>query len=178
MLTQTETMERLFDLDWQLIADSVLTLIAVAVLCLALSYFLMNPIRKILSDRTERIAQDLAKTKADLESADAMRAEYEEKLAVADKAAEEILTQARKRAAQTEAQLLSKAKEEAQRILSHAQAEAELEKQKVKDEVKREMVLVASLMAGKMVQVTMDQEKQNQFVEEALLELGEGTWLN
>ena len=41
LLTGGESMERLFDLDWQLLADSCLTIIAVFILFLALSYFLL-----------------------------------------------------------------------------------------------------------------------------------------
>ena len=43
LLTEGETMSRLFDLDWQLLADSCLMIIAIFVLFLALSYFLFNP---------------------------------------------------------------------------------------------------------------------------------------
>ena len=39
LLTEGETMSRLFDLDWQLLADSCLMIIAIFVLFLALSYF-------------------------------------------------------------------------------------------------------------------------------------------
>ena len=42
-------MERLFDLDWQLLADSCLSIIAVFFLFLALSYLLFNPARKMLN---------------------------------------------------------------------------------------------------------------------------------
>mgnify|MGYP001542317161 CR=1 FL=1 len=51
LLTEGETMSRLFDLDWQLLADSCLMIIAIFVLFLALSYFLFNPARKFLNDR-------------------------------------------------------------------------------------------------------------------------------
>ena len=50
LLTEGETMSRLFDLDWQLLADSCLMIIAIFVLFLALSYFLFNPARKFLND--------------------------------------------------------------------------------------------------------------------------------
>ena len=55
LLTEGETMSRLFDLDWQLLADSCLMIIAIFVLFLALSYFLFNPARKFLNDRKEKI---------------------------------------------------------------------------------------------------------------------------
>ena len=56
VLTQGDTLSRLFGLDWQLLADAVLTLIAVFVLFLAMSYFLFNPARKMLRERREKIS--------------------------------------------------------------------------------------------------------------------------
>ena len=56
--------------------------------------------------------------------------------------------------------------------------EAELEKQKMSDEVKREMITVASAMAGKMVAASMDTSKQNQLIEDTLKEMGDKTWLS
>ena len=44
-------MDRMVGLDWQLLADSTLTIIAVFVLFAVMSYFLFNPARKMLKDR-------------------------------------------------------------------------------------------------------------------------------
>ena len=63
LLTEGETMSRLFDLDWQLLADSCLMIIAIFVLFLALSYFLFNPARKFLNDRKEKIRGELEEAK-------------------------------------------------------------------------------------------------------------------
>ncbi|MDR0949740.1 MAG: F0F1 ATP synthase subunit B [Lachnospiraceae bacterium] len=178
VLTQAESMERIFDLDWQLMADSVLTLIAVAVLCIAMSYLLFNPVRKLLNDRKNKITEELAKTKADMEQAAELKSSYENKLVAVNQEAEEILAQARKRGMANEAQIVAKAKGEAQRIIERAKSEALLEREKVKDEVKREMIVVASLMAGKLVASSMDNAKQDQLIEDTLKEIGESTWLN
>ena len=52
MLLMTETMQpRLFGLDFQLIADSCLMIIAIFVLFLFMSYFLWNPAKKYLEAR-------------------------------------------------------------------------------------------------------------------------------
>ena len=69
LLTEGETMSRLFDLDWQLLADSCLMIIAIFVLFLALSYFLFNPARKFLNDRKEKIRGELEEAKTSQEKA-------------------------------------------------------------------------------------------------------------
>jgi len=178
LLTGGESMSRLFDLDMQLIADACLMIIAMFVLFLAMSYFLFNPARKLLNDRKERIRNDINDAKESKETAEQLKAEYEAKLKDIDKEAEGILSDARKRALANENQIVAQAKEEAARIIERARVEAELEKQKMSDEVKKEIISVASMMAGKMVAASIDTKLQNQLIEETLKEMGEGTWQN
>lgn len=169
-------MERLFDLDWQLLADSCLSIIAVFFLFLALSYLLFNPARKMLNNRKEKIKRELDEAQRSMEDAGRLKAEYEERLKNIDREAEEILSSARKKALANESQILSQAKEEAARILERARMEAELEKQKMADNMKKEMISIASLMAGKVVSATVDTAVQNRLIEETLQEIGESTW--
>ena len=137
LLTAGETYDRMFGLDWQLLADSSLTLIAVFVLFLCMSYFLFNPARKMLNDRKNKIQGELEENR-----------------------------------------IVEEARQEAARIMERARTEAALEKQKLADEVKREIISVASLMAGKVVAVSIDAGEQERLMEETLKEMGENTWLS
>lgn len=169
-------MERLFDLDFQLLHDAVLTAVSVFFLFLLLSYLLFDPVHEMLKKRREKIQSDIDSAKKDKEDADALKTEYEEKLKNVSVEADEILSEARKRATTNENHIIAEAKEEAARIIKQAHTEAELEKEKVKDEVKKEMVEIASLMAGKVVADRMDTTVQDALVEETLKEVGEKTW--
>lgn len=171
-------MSRLFNLDMQLVADSVLTMIAILFLFWALSYFLFNPARKMLDGRKEKIKGELAQAADDMEQARAMKEEYEDKLHNIQKEADEIMAQARKKAMLSETQIINEAREEAARIMERARTEAELEKQKACDDVKREMITVATAMAGKMVAGAIDMSVQEGLIEETLKEMGESTWLS
>lgn len=178
LLTAGETYERMFGIDWQLLADSTLTIIAVFVLFAIMSYFLFNPARKMLSDRQAKIRGELDDARSSMEEANRLREDYEAKLRDIDKEAESILSEARRRALANENQMIAEAKEEAARIMERARVEAELEKQKVSDEVKTEIISVASLMAGKVVAASIDTEVQDQLIDETLKEMGKDTWLN
>jgi F-type H+-transporting ATPase subunit b len=169
---------RLFDLDLQLIADSVLMIIAIFVLFLVASYFLFNPVREMLAKRQAKIKDELDSAAKDKEDAEVLRMQYEEKLKGIDKEAEEILSDARKRALENENRIIAQAKEEAAGILERARVEAQLEKQKAADDVKREMVVLASMMAGKVVKASIDTTVQESLVNETLKEIGESTWLS
>ena len=169
-------MERLFDLDMQLIHDAVLVAVSVFVLFLLASYLLFNPARDLLKKRQEKIQGDLDTAKQDKESALAMKEEYDSKIKNVQKESEEILSEARKKATANEAKIISDAKEEAARIIKQARRDAELEKQKAADEMKQEMIQIASLMAGKVVARSIDTTVQNSLVEETLKEVGDTTW--
>ena len=61
-------------------------------------------------------------------------------------------------------------------MMARANNEIELEKKKAVDDMKQEMISIASLMAGKVVSASMNTEIQDTLVDEALNEIGEQTW--
>ena len=156
----------------------MLTIIAIFALFLAMSYFLFEPARKMLRDRQNKIKTELDDAKDNMEKANALRSEYEDKLSNIEKEANEILAEARKKALANENEIVAKAKEEAARIMERARVEALLEKQKMADEVKMEMIQVASVLAGKVVAASMNEQIQDELIEETLKEIGEDTWLS
>lgn len=168
----------LFDLTPQLLHDAVLSMIAVFTLFLVASHFLFNPVRDMLHKRREKIKDELDDAKLNQEEAQRLKAEYEEKLRNVDKEAEEILSAARKKALANEAKIIAEAKEEAARIRDRAVTEAELEKKRVADDVKKEMISIASVMAGKVVSASINTVVQDSLIEETLKEIGDTTWLS
>ena len=171
-------MERLFDLDMQLVHDVILLAIAVFFLFLAMSYLLFNPVRKMLEDRKLKIRTELDDAATDKADAAALKAQYEEKLKNIDKEAEAILSEARQKALHNEAKIVEEAKEEAARIIARANEEALLEKKRVVDEMKQEMISVAAAMAANVISANMDINIQNQLVDETIKEMGDSTWLS
>ncbi|MCR5474816.1 MAG: F0F1 ATP synthase subunit B [Lachnospiraceae bacterium] len=169
-------MERLFDLDFQLLHDAVITAVAVFVLFLFMSYMLFKPTRDLLRKRQERIQADLDSARQDKDQAQSLKNEYETKMAGAQKDADEILSEARKKAVKNEETIIASAKDEAAGIIRQAHNEAELEKQKAADEIKTQIIDVASLMAGKVIAAGIDTNIQDSLVEETLKEVGESTW--
>ncbi|MCR5655068.1 MAG: F0F1 ATP synthase subunit B [Lachnospiraceae bacterium] len=153
-------------------------MIAIFVLLLVASNKLFNPVRKMLKDRSDRIAKNIEDAEKDKEDAKALKLEYEDRLKSIDKEAEQILSEARAKALKNEESILAKAREDAQAIIERANKEAELEKQRVADEVKTEMVNLASVLAGKVVKANVDTSVQDSLIDETLKEIGESTWLS
>ena len=169
-------MERLFSLDAQLIYDAILLAIAILVMFTFLSYLLFNPERDFLKKRQERVKQDIDQAAADKEEARKLREDYESRIQNIQAEADEILSVARKKALENETRIVDEAKEEAARILSRARNQAELEKKAAAEDMKKEMIVVASAMAGKLVGNAVTAEVSDALLEDTLKEIGEETW--
>lgn len=169
-------MERLFSLDAQFLFDTIVLALSMLVLFTLLSYLLFNPVRDLLEKRKQRVVDDQETAKREKEEALAYREEYEKKLKEVNKEAEAILSEARKKAMKNEAKIVAEAREEAARILARANAEIELEKKQALDDMKQEMITIASMMAEKIVTASIDTNVQESLIEDTLKEMGEGTW--
>ena len=167
---------RLFGLDLQMGADAVILALAVFFLFFMMSYLLLNPARERMKKRQDRIREDMDTASKEKADAVEMKKEYTAKLSQADKDVDEILSAGRKKALARENEIVTEAKAEAARVMERAEKEIELEKSKVRDEVKQEMVDVAQAMAGKIIAASIDEETQARLIDEALNEMGENTW--
>ena len=147
-------------------------------LFILLSYLLFNPARKLIQKRQDYIESQLSEAASAKDEALAMKKEYDDKLAKVDDESTELISQARQKAKERAGEIVNEAGDEAHRILARAEKEVALEKDKVRDEMKQEIVHVASAMAGKFVAASMDEDKQAQLIDETLKEMGDETWQN
>ena len=89
---------RIFGLDPQLLFQVAFQMLAIFILFLLASYLLLDPVRKILNDRKERVMKEQKEAKESREQAVRFKDEYDTKLKRIDKEAEQILSDARKKA--------------------------------------------------------------------------------
>lgn len=169
-------MERLFTLDAQFLFDTIVLALSMWVLFTLLSYLFFNPVRNLLEKRKQRIVEDRETAQREKQEAIAFKEEYDRKLKEADKEVQLILSEARKKAMKNENAIIAEAKEEAARIMARANAEIELEKKRALDDMKQEMIAIASMMAQKVVTASIDPKIQENLIEETLKEMGESTW--
>ena len=171
-------MERLFNIDAQLLFDTVVMACSMLVLFTAMSYLFFNPVRDMLENRKKRVADEQEAAKTEHKEAVAYKEEYEQKLKEADREVQKILSDAHKKAMKNEERIIVEAKKEAIRIVERAKNEIELEKKRALDDMKQEMITVASMMAGKVVAGSVDVNIQDSLIDETLKEMGEQTWLS
>lgn len=139
---------------------------------------MFNPARDLLEKRRQKIAGELAEAAQDKKTAQELKAEYESRIKEIDKEADAILAEARKKAMMKESDILDEARAEAARIIDRANRQVELERKKALDDMKQEIISIASLMAGKVVAGSMDVKIQDSLIDETLKEMGESTWLS
>ena len=167
---------RLFNLDPQLLHDAVLLAIAVFVMFLFLSYMLFNPAREMLKKRQDKVKNDIDSAEKSREDAAKLKEEYENRLREIHKEEDAVLSAARQKALENETKIIDQAKAEAANIIERANHQAELEMKKAQDEIKKEIITVASMVAGKAVSEKLDIEIQDSLIDDTLKEIGEKTW--
>ena len=167
---------RLFNLDPQLLHDAVLLAIAVFIMFLFLSYMLFNPAREMLKKRQDKVKNDIDSAEKSREDAAKLKEEYENRLREIHKEEDAILSAARQKALENETKIIDQAKAEAANIIERANHQAELEMKKAQDVIKKEIITVASMVAGKAVSEKLDIEIQDSLIDDTLKEIGEKTW--
>lgn len=141
---------------------------------LVLKYFLFQPVMKIIKDRQDEIDQmydDAGKAK---ESAEALQAEYQQKLYAATETSEHIVKDAILRGQDKEDEIIRRANAEASAILEKAAADISQEKKKAMNDAKNEISDMALAIAEKVVGRQLKDEDQDKLFDEFISELGEG----
>lgn len=158
--------------------NSFVTALNVFILFFAAGYFAGGMVTKVLSKRQNAITEERETTRQNMEEAASLKAEYEEKLKSVENEAGQIVEQAHVTARHREELKMQETDIEAKRIISRAEVEAELEKKRVNDEIKQEIIDSASVIAGKVITDNMNDEYSNELIKESLNGMGESIWQN
>ena len=164
-------------LNQQTVIQVIIQLINTAILCFILSKLLYQPVLKFLNARKEKISSQIDKTEADMAQAQALKKEYEEKLKNIESERTAILQEARTTALKNSQIIISDAKTEATAIKDRANLEIERAEEKAKDDIKKQIVQVSTLMSEKFVAAKMTEDEQNKLVDETISDLEEIEWI-
>jgi len=169
---------RVFGLDQQTLIAIGINLFNVALLAVILSKVLYNPVRNFMKKRAERISAQLDGAAKEAKAASELRADYEGKLKNIDLQKEEILSTARKLAEENAKRMLDEAKTEADALRARALSEVEFEQRRVRDEMKKVIIDVSTVMTEKLVTMSMSDEVSERLFNETVAELEEVKWLS
>lgn len=156
-------------ITWELAIQIVNTV----VLFWILRKILFKPVLNIIDVRENAIKSDIATGEQAKNEGLALKAEYEQKLAVAKNEGQEIIKQATFRAEQKSDEIISTAKEEATSLKERANKDIVQEKEKVMNELKNDISNIAILAASKVIEKDIDQAKHEEMINKFIEEVGE-----
>ena len=135
--------------------------------------FLFGPVMKIIAERQQEIDNLYADAGSAKTEAEAMRSEYQDRLADAHAASERIMREAVARGQAREEAIIRQAQSESSAIMDKASADIQLEKKKALNEAKNEISDIALAIAGKVVGRELNAADQQSLVDSFIDGLGE-----
>lgn len=153
---------------------ALFTLVNTVVLFLVLKKFLFKPVMQMITDRQKEIddmynAADSAKSEAQ-----ALEAEYKEKLSQAAITGERMVKEATERGQKREEEILRQANAEAEAIMAKASADIAREKKKALNDAKDEISVIAIAIAEKVVGREITDADHSALVDGFIDRLGDG----
>ena len=153
---------------------ALFTLVNTIILILVMKKFLWKPVLKMITDRQKEIDDIYENADKTRQEADAMKAEYEQKLAEAAVTGEKLVKDAVARGQSREEEILRSANARADAILQKASEDIAREKRKAVNDAKSEIADLAMEIAGKVVGQSLDGKDQSDLVDRFIDGLGEG----
>lgn len=153
--------------------DAVLVLISTFLIVCIVKKFFWNYVRIYLDKRSAVIQEQLDESANKLKESEALKAQYEEKLANANAEAKGIIEVAKENASKEADEIVTKAKQNADALREKAELEIEHEKARVRKQIKEEISEVAFMAASKVVLKELDEETHKKYVSDFIEQAGE-----
>lgn len=135
--------------------------------------FLFKPVMKIIQDRQDEIDGMYADADQAKATADALQAEYQQKLSAAAETSDRIVKEAMVRGHSREEEIIRQANAEAAAILDKAASDIAQEKKKAINDAKDEISGMAMAIAEKVVSRELNSKDQDKLFDEFISELGD-----
>lgn len=156
---------------WEIITQ----LVNLLLLFLLLKHFLFKPVQKILDARQAEIDKDYADAEKAQNEAEALRDEYEKRIADAKSEATDIVKTATRKAQLHGEEIVRDAQTQASRLMEKADAQIEQEKKKAMNELKDEISGIAVDIASKVVEREINEKDHEALISEFIKGVGEAS---
>ncbi len=154
---------------WQIL----ISLANLTILFLLLKKFLYKPVLKMLDQRRNQIDSDYADANAAKQNAEAKDAELTERLAGAKTEAEGIVKEAADAAKMRGDKIVEQARATADGIIRQAEEDAELERRRVGETIKQQIVDVSTALAEKMLEREVNADDHKALIDDFIGKIGE-----
>jgi len=148
------------------------TIITFIILVLILWKTAWKPIVDALDARAEKVRFEIDNAERSRQEAEKLMAQHKLMMDNAKAEAAQIIVKGREEAEILKNEIMDKAHTEAKNIADRAKKEIEIAKDKALSDIKREVVLISTEIASKILSKNINPEDQKGLVEEALNKMG------
>ncbi|MFN3467143.1 MAG: F0F1 ATP synthase subunit B [Candidatus Brocadiales bacterium] len=135
------------------------------ILLYLLRRFLFGKIFDLIKARREEIKSTFEATERDRQEASKLKANYEKRLSEAEDEAERKLTEAVKEAQKLGSELIERSRQEAETLKLKARETIELERKKITQELRNQVVALSLLASEKLIQQSLSREAAEKLVD-------------
>ena len=151
----------------------VFTLINTLIIFLIYFFFLHKPVCKILDQRAEMVNKEMDEAEKAKNEADAVKAEYEQRLQESMEEANRIVAEATRKAQAREAEIVAEANNEAAEMKKRAEEAIEKEKKRAINEIKGEISEMVVMAASKVAEKEISEKDNEKIIDTVLSQIGE-----
>ena len=151
----------------------VISLANLVILFLILKKLLFKPVKKIVDQRQKEIESEYKKAEKTQAEADAIKAEWEGKMATAEAEADKIISDAVERADSRNEVMLYESREKADQIIRKAKADIERERKDARETIKKEIVDVSQALSEQIIGREINMDDHRDLIDKAIDKIGE-----
>jgi F-type H+-transporting ATPase subunit b len=155
------------------LSELIVAALAFAILFAFMTKWVFPRVNTLLEQRRQKIQGDLEKAEQAKTEADELLADYRQQLAGARDEANRVIEEARKTAEALRRDMTAKAEQEYQAVVARAQDEIRGERDRVFQELKKQVGELSLALAARTVGQQLDKERHLQLVDEYIEELGQ-----
>ena len=150
----------------------IFTLINTLIILLLYRFLLHKPVMKILEERREKIGSEMKAAEDAQAEAEAVKAEYTQKLQESREEAAQIVSAAVKRAGERENQIIAEAQQEAADLKKKAEESIELEKKKAINEIKDQISDIVIMASEKVIEKEISKSDNEALINSFIANVG------
>ena len=154
--------------------DIIIHILNILVLFIVLKLLVYKPVRKFMRARAEGVEADIAAAQTSAKEAEALKTQYEQQLAGAKEQALEIVDEDMRKAQDEAKQIVGDARRQAEQLLETAQAQIAADKVQAMEEMREDVVDIASQMASELLQREISAEDNRDLADKFFVRLGDG----
>ena len=151
----------------------VISLANLVLLFLLVKKFLYKPVLKVMEERRSEIQEGYDAAAAAQADAEANKAHWDEKMLSAQEKADAMIKDAADTAKLRSNKILADAKDRADNIVAEAQTQAALERKNAEAGIRKEIVVVSTEIAEKMLEREINDDDHRQLIDSFLNTIGD-----